>query len=130
VKVASRAFALGAVGVLSLAGCTMTPSDVAPSPEPTPLVEPIVNIGTNGVTPQILHIKADTVITFVNRDTHAHDIRSDPHPAHTECALTNLGAIAAGESRETVKIVSGQGCGYHAEGDPASRSFQGFVLAH
>jgi hypothetical protein len=29
-----------------------------------------------------------------------------------------------------VKVVSGQGCGYHAEGDPARRSFQGFVLAH
>lgn len=127
-KVASSAMALAAAGVLSFAGCTVTPSE--PSPEPTPLVEPIVTIGTNGVTPQILHIQADTVITFVNRDTRAHDIRSDPHPAHTECALLNLGAIAAGESRETVKIVSGQGCGYHAEGDPASRSFQGFVLAH
>ena len=108
----------------------MTPSDVEPSPEPTPLVEPVVTIGANGVTPQILHILGDTGITFVNRDTRAHEIRSDPHPAHSECALMNMGAIAAGQSRETVKIVSGQGCGYHAEGDPASRSFQGFVLAH
>jgi hypothetical protein len=108
----------------------MSPSDTPPSPEPTVLVEPVVTIGATGVTPQVLHIPADTGITFVNRDTRAHEIRSDPHPAHTECALMNLGPIPGGESRETVKIVSGQACGYHAEGDPASRSFQGFVLAH
>jgi plastocyanin len=124
------AVAASALGALALSACTMTPSEVDPSPEPTPLVEPIVNIGANGVSPQILHISADTVITFVNRDSRAHELRSDPHPAHTECALMNLGPIAAGASRDTVKIVSGQGCGYHAEGDPASRSFQGFVLAH
>jgi hypothetical protein len=112
------------------AGCSTGPSAVRPSPEPTPLVEPVVTIAANGVTPQVLHIAADTGITFVNQDTRAHEIRSDPHPAHTECALMNLGALAGGQSRETAKIVSGQGCGYHAEGDPASRAFQGFVLAH
>ena len=121
---------MATVGALTLLACTMTPSDVGPSPEPTPLVEPIVSIGANGVTPQILHILGGTGITFVNRDTRAHEIRSDPHPAHTECSLMNLGAVPAGQSVETVKIVSGQGCGYHAEGDPASRTFQGFVLAH
>jgi hypothetical protein len=111
-------------------GCTTSPSNLGPVPEPTPLVEPVVSIAAGGVSPQILHILGDQGITFVNKDTRAHDIRSDPHPAHTECALMNLGAIPAGESRVTAKIVSGQGCGYHAEGDPASRAFQGFVLAH
>jgi hypothetical protein len=118
------------LGLLALTACTMRPSDTPPSPEPTPLVEPVVSIGATGVTPQILHILGDTGITFINRDTRAHEIRSDPHPGHTECALMNLGPIPGGSSRETVKIVSGQGCGYHVEGDPASRSFQGFVLAH
>ncbi len=112
------------------AGCSTGPSAVRPSPEPTPLVEPVVTIAAGGVTPQVLHIAADTGITFVNRDTRAHEIRSDPHPAHTECALMNLGAVEGGQSRETARIVSGQGCGYHAEGDPASHAFQGFVLAH
>lgn len=112
------------------AGCSTRPSAVRPSPEPTPLVEPVVTIGANGVTPQVLHIAADTGITFVNRDTRAHEIRSDPHPAHTECGLMNLGPVDGGQSKETTKIVSGQGCGYHAEGDPGSRAFQGFVLAH
>ena len=119
------------LAVLALsAGCGTGPSAVRPSPEPTPLVEPVVTIAANGVTPQVLHIAADTGITFVNRDTRAHEIRSDPHPAHSECALMNLGPVEGGQSRETAKIVSGQGCGYHAEGDPASRAFQGFVLAH
>jgi hypothetical protein len=120
-----------ALGLAVLAAaCGASPSPVRPGPEPTPLVEPIVTIGANGVTPQILHIAGDAAITFVNRDTRAHEIRSDPHPAHTECALMNLGPVAGGESRETARIVSGQGCGYHAEGDPGSRAFQGFVLAH
>ena len=123
---AAAGLAVAALG----AGCGTGPSAVRPGPEPTPLVEPVVIIGANGVTPQILHIAGDTVITFVNRDSRAHEIRSDPHPAHTECALMNLGPVAGGQSRETAKIASGQGCGYHAEGDPASRAFQGFVLAH
>lgn len=42
----------------------------------------------------------------------------------------NVGVVAAGETKVTAKITPGQGCGYHAEGDPASRAFQGFVLAH
>jgi hypothetical protein len=112
------------------AGCGTGPSVVRPSPEPTPLVEPVVTIEAKGVSPQVLHVGADTGITFVNRDTRSHEIRSDPHPAHTECALMNLGPVAGGQSRETAKIAVGQGCGYHAEEDPASRAFQGFVLAH
>jgi plastocyanin len=118
------------LGAPAWTACTMAPSDVDPSPQAAPLVEPVVHIGAGGVTPQVLHIEAGTVVTFVNRDARAHELRSDPHPAHTECAWMNLGTIPAGASRETVKVVSGQGCGYHAEGDPASRSFQGFVLAH
>jgi plastocyanin len=110
--------------------CSTSPSSVRPSPEPTPLVEPVVTIGANGVSPQVLHVAAGNGITFVNRDTRAHEIRSDPHPAHTECALMNLGPVEGGQTRETARITSGQGCGYHAEGDPASRAFQGFVLAH
>jgi hypothetical protein len=126
VKRAAAALAAASLG----AGCSTGPSAVRPSPEPTPLVEPVVTIAASGVTPQVLHIAAESGITFVNRDTRAHEIRSDPHPAHTECALMNLGPVEGGQSRETAKIVSGQGCGYHAEGDPASRAFQGFVLAH
>lgn len=120
-----------ALAPLVALGCTAAgPSAVRPSPEPTPLVEPVVTITAEGVSPQILHILGDTGITFVNRDARAHELRSDPHPAHTECALMNLGPVAGGETRVTAKITSGQGCGYHAEGDPARRAFQGFVLAH
>lgn len=119
-----------ALAPLVALGCTAGPSGVRPSPEPTPLVEPVVTITARGVSPQILHILGDTGITFVNRDARAHELRSDPHPAHTECALMNLGPVAGGETRITATITSGQGCGYHAEGDPARRAFQGFVLAH
>jgi hypothetical protein len=119
-----------ALAPLVALGCTAGPSGVRPSPEPTPLVEPVVTITAEGVSPQILHILGDTGITFVNRDARAHELRSDPHPAHTECALMNLGPVAGGETRITATITSGQGCGYHAEGDPARRAFQGFVLAH
>jgi hypothetical protein len=111
-----------AAAALALLGCTAGPSGVRPSPNPTPLVERLV--------PQALHIVGDTGISFVNRDTRAYELRSDPHPAHTECALMNLGEVPAGETRVTAKITPGQGCGYHSESDPASRSFQGFVLAH
>ena len=127
---ASRVVAVLCLGAPASTACTMTPSEVSASPEPAPLTEPVVSVGAGGVTPQVLHIQAGTAVTFVNRDTRAHELRSDPHPAHTECASMNLGPIPAGASRETANIASGQGCGYHAEGDPASRPFQGFVLAH
>jgi hypothetical protein len=118
------------LAALVLVGCTAGPSGVRPSPNPTPLVEPVVTITSSGLVPQALHIVGDTGISFVNRDTRAHDLRSDPHPAHTECALMNLGEVAVGETRVTARITPGQGCGYHSESDPASRAFQGFVLAH
>ena len=119
-----------ALAALVPLACSAGPSGVRPSPEPTPLVEPVVTITSSGVSPQALHIVGDTGITFVNRDTHAHALFSDPHPVHGECALMNLGVVPAGESRVTARIVPGQGCGYHAEGDPGNRGFQGFVLAH
>jgi hypothetical protein len=119
-----------ALAALAPLGCSAGPTAPRPSPVPTPLVEPVVTITDQGLDPQALHIVGDTGITFRNRGTRTVDVRSDPHPAHTECALMNLGPIEGGQSKVTGKIVPGQGCGYHDERDPASRAFQGFVLAH
>ena len=125
-----RRVALLLAGLAPLGCSAGSPTGTRPSPVPTPVVEPRVSITSQGLDPQVLHIVGDVGITFVNRDSRPHDLRSDPHPAHTECALMNLGPIAAGETRVTAVITPGQGCGYHSEDDPANRAFQGFVLAH
>jgi hypothetical protein len=71
-------------------------------------------------------------VTFVNRDSVAHDIQSDPHPAHTQCVALNrnIGSIAPGASEETSML----GCarsdrfvGYHDETRPDDQRFWGRI---
>ena len=70
-------------------------------------------------------------VLFLNGDGEVHDIRSDPHPEHTQCrALNEVGRLEPGGSRE----VSMLDCtrperwvGYHDETRLGDARFQGRV---
>jgi hypothetical protein len=104
-----------------------------PSPSPTPIGPPVMTITPAGVSPQVLHaFDSRETITFVNGDVRAHDLRSDPHPAHTDCAAINVGTIPPGESRqiEGPSLPPFSLCYYHDETDPTNSSFRGVVVTH
>ncbi|HEY7412045.1 MAG TPA: hypothetical protein VII13_14955 [Vicinamibacteria bacterium] len=96
---------------------------------PPILQEPRITLTASGVSPTTLHAAAGVPVTFVNADTVAHEVRSDRHPTHAECAVLEVGVLAPGQTRDIIVSI-GQGCGYHAEDDPGNRAFQGYIVGH
>jgi plastocyanin len=85
---------------------------------------------TNGaVSPSSVTVAAGQSVTFVNNDSRAHDMASDPHPVHSDCPQMNaLGNIPAGATRSSNAFPSARTCGFHDHNDPENRSLQGTVV--
>lgn len=71
----------------------------------------IVTITADGITPPVVRESTTCpssnclfYVRFVNSDTVAHDLRSDPHPDHWTCAQfnTGVGRIEPGQSKEII----------------------------
>jgi hypothetical protein len=128
--------ALGLVlGLILLAvACGSSGGPAAPpGPSPSPLGPPTMTITASGVDPQVLHTFDEReTVTFVNADVRSHDVRSDPHPAHTDCPALNLGTLMPGERREIAgpSLPGFTLCYYHDEVDPTNTSFRGVVVTH
>jgi plastocyanin len=74
-----------------------------------------ITIGAGGVvSPKVLTVAAGTRVTFVNNDSRAHDMSSDPHPDHTDCPEINqAGFLTPGQSRQTGNLNTRRTCGFH-----------------
>ncbi len=60
----------------------------------------IVDISSNGYSPQSITIKAGESVTWINKDAANHTVNSDPHPTHTLYAVLNkIGLLKPGESK-------------------------------
>lgn len=112
------------------------------APTPADPVRLTIVLTTDGVSPGILKAPmcgnvviagwCHFVIEFVNRDTVPHQVRSDPHPGHSDCPGLNLDAIAPGQSNVSSDLSacytsSASGRGYHDETRPDDPRFQGRV---
>jgi hypothetical protein len=92
-----------------------------------------MTIMPSGVNPQVLHtFDSRDTITFVNGDAKPHDMRSDPHPAHTDCPSINVGLMMPGESRQIAgpTLPPFALCYYHDDTDPTNKSLQGVIVTH
>ena len=97
------------------------------SPSPTPPQLVVIAITANGLDPAAFEGPRAT-IEFVNRDTVAHNIRSNPHPGHTDCTELNLEPIAPGERVAILNpFNSARFCGYHDETRLGDARFQGSI---
>jgi hypothetical protein len=74
-----------------------------------------VRIGSSGFEPIGFDPILGSCLTFVNQDTVAHDIRSDPHPAHSSCPSLNVGVVPPGAARQSMALNTWGTCGYHDE---------------
>ena len=112
-----------------LAGCGVyIPSYTGPSapdlPEPVLLT---VTISDGGVNPALTS-GPRAMVQFINVDTQSHEIRSNPHPGHTDCVELNLGVIQSGHKVSILTpFESGRTCGYHDESKPTDARFQGAI---
>ena len=78
-----------------------------------------VTITSAGVSSPQINVVQGSRVTFVNNDTRAHNMTSDPHPEHTDCPeLNTVGLLQPGQSRETGNLVTVRTCGFHDHDDP------------
>jgi plastocyanin len=88
-----------------------------------------ITIGTGGVSPAQVTISVGQSVTFMNNDTRAHTMNSDPHPVHTDCpSINNIGTITQGQSKSTFGFSAAGSCGYHDHNDPTNSSYKGRIV--
>lgn len=106
-------------------GGTTSPSSPTPT---TPTDTTTITISSAGaVTPTAIRVAVGSRVTVVNSDTRAHDMNSDPHPAHTDCAAINWGTIQPGQSVQSAVLTVARTCAYHDHSLPLNTSLQGTI---
>ena len=124
------------VATVSLAlGCGGSDSPTTPSPSPggggdgggTPAAT--ITISNNAVSPRSVTVSAGSRINFVNSDSRAHEMASDPHPAHTECPeLNQVGFLNPGQQRQTGAMNTRRTCSYHDHINESNSALQGTIV--
>jgi len=114
---------LGLVTAVACGGSSPPPGGpTSPSPSAT------ITIGAAGVTPKNVQITLGERVRFVNNDSRAHNIGSDPHPEHTDCPdINQVGFLSPGQSRETGNFVTTRTCGFHDHDNPDNQSLRGTI---
>ena len=78
-----------------------------------------ITITSAGVSTTLLTISPGTRVLFVNNDSRAHNMTSDPHPEHTDCPeINSVGLLSPNQGRETGNLVAIRTCGFHDHDDP------------
>ena len=78
-----------------------------------------ITITSTGVSPRDIIVNSGATVKFVNNDSRAHNMTSDPHPEHTDCPEINtVGLLLPNQSRETGNMVAVRTCGFHDHDDP------------
>ena len=117
------------VGVaLVVAACTSSSTAPSSSADVTPVAGTTITITSSGASPRNLLVSPGSQVTFVNNDSRAHTMNSDPHPEHTDCAaLNNVGFLNPVQSRQTGNLNVARACGYHDHELPTITSLQGTI---
>jgi hypothetical protein len=87
-----------------------------------------ISISASGVSPVQAIGNGPANVKFVNQDTERHEIRSNPHPAHTDCAEIGTFSVLPGQGLTIGATFNhGRVCGYHDETRPDDVRFQGTI---
>ena len=88
-----------------------------------------VTITAAGVSAKGVNVAVGQTVTFVNNDTRAHEIASNPHPQHGTCPSieAGLGTINAGQTKVTHAFANAGTCSYHDHLNDSSTAFQGTI---
>jgi len=105
-----------------------TPSSPTPTPTPAP-GSATITITSSGVSPRSVTVATGSRVMFVNNDSRAHDMASDPHPEHTACpAINDVGFLQPGQSRSTGNLNTPRTCGFHDHNQSSNTSLQGSII--
>ena len=121
-----RKAVLGWAAAVVLAGACSKDSTSSPSEPPSGGTT--VTITAAGASPRNLTVPLGTQITFINHDTVAHDMYSDPHPEHTDCPeFDSVGHLTPGATRQTKNLTTTRVCGFHDHINPFITSLTGSI---
>ena len=88
-----------------------------------------MTIADNSVSPATVTVARGSQVTFVNSDSRAHDMNSDPHPEHTDCPeLAQVGFLNPGQSHQSGNLTIARTCGYHDHRQPETKSLHGKIV--
>lgn len=87
----------------------------------------IITITANGADQRNVTVPLGTRIRWVNSDTRAHHMSSDPHPEHDQCPELNSNLLAPGQQHETNNLVTARTCGFHDHINPDTANLKGTI---
>jgi hypothetical protein len=88
-----------------------------------------ITVTTTGVTPKQLTVAQGTRVLFIDTDSRAREMTSDPHPEHNDCPeINNVGFISPGQTKETGNLNTVRTCGYHDHGNPEDARYRGQII--
>jgi hypothetical protein len=74
-------------------------------------------------------VPAGTRVTFVNNDTRAHEMDSNPHPEHTDCPEINqVDLINPGQTKFTGNLNTPRTCGFHDHLNAFTNNLMGSIV--
>jgi plastocyanin len=89
-----------------------------------------ITITAAGVGPKSVTVAVGQAVTFVNNDTRAHEMASDPHPQHGSCPSmeAGLGTIPAGQTKVTHAFGNAGTCTFHDHLDDSNSGLKGTII--
>lgn len=87
----------------------------------------VITITATGANPRNVTVELGTRIRWVNNDTRAHEMSSDPHPEHDRCPELNSRLLAPGQFHETNNLVTSRTCGFHDHLFPEQQNLTGTI---
>lgn len=101
--------------------------DAAPGPSVTPAAT--ITITASGVNPSTVTVTRGSQVEFVNNDSRAHQMSSDPHPDHQDCPEINaVGFLSPGQRRQTGNLNTARNCGFHDHDRPNDAGLRGTIV--
>jgi len=120
--------ALAAALLLASCGGGSSSTPTSPTTPNNPTVTTTITITATGVSPKDIQVSPGARVTFVNNDTRAHNVTSNPHPEHTDCSEINqVGLLTPGQSRQTGNLNTLRTCGFHDHDLPAVANLTGTI---
>jgi plastocyanin len=87
-----------------------------------------IAISAAGVDVRAVTLAPGSRVRFVNNDTRAHEMNSDPHPSHEDCPeLNQIGFLNPGQTRESGNLVDARACGFHDHSNPGTQALRGTI---
>jgi plastocyanin len=131
--ITTQVLALAALGFLAACGGGGSSSPTSPSSPVTGSPGPsgaTITIGANGaISPSQVTVATGQSVTFINNDSRAHDMSSDPHPTHTDCPQLNaVSVLSPGQTKPTNAFTVARTCGFHDHNNPDSTALQGRIV--